>query len=614
MKVFNIILFLLFFTEGFAQTAHRLPYLSAVQLIEVVDENEKKGDKELARLALSAYHLHIGNLKRADSLATSLLVSSNKDIVFRAYMMLARLNLIKGVYDEARAMNLKATDMASKANNTALIQEARLLSADITAAIGNLSEARKLANGVLVVAANEKLKPLEAQTRITLGEIALKGGDTANAIVYFNDAGELFTQLDLYYLFAIAQSKKALCLPAVNKTAEAKEIYSKLMFYFYNNQELLLAASIQLLYGNLLFSEQDINGAMFYYTNALKASRDASDKGLELIALMSLSASHKSLGNGQEALTYFKTYETLKQQLLSEKTLLNMKGLEGEYENTQKTRLITQLENEVMLVNTNLKLKQRQQVILYVLVVFALLLLVLSFLLFRQRMHKKEVMFHSALNDTLNRQEIATMDAIMETQESERKRIAGDLHDRIGSMLATVKLQFKSAEQVARNTQPDLAAKMAEAATLLDEITAEVRRISHNMESGVLAKFGLAAALSDLATQLNQTSLINISFANNLRGVSLSDKTEVTLYRCCQELVTNAIKHASAHEIGIELNGDATHVNMMVTDNGKGFKPSEIKEGMGMKQIRNRVQILNGTVNIDSHQQAGTTIIIEIPL
>lgn len=596
------------------QPAMPLPYLSAVELIKLSDDHKAKNETEKSQITLAYYYLHVGNLHKADSLAQVYKGSSNQEVAFRALMLQSAIELTKAVYDKARAAGLEAFALGENVKNEEWKMEADLQAARVMLAIGNIKEASAKTSPVLLASVNGKYKPIEGLTRMLLGEIALKQQDTANAIVFFNDAGELFNQLQLNFPYALARAKKALCLPAVGKTAEAKEIYNHLMFYFYNNQELIHASEIQLLFGNLLFSEKRLDDAIYYYRNALTASQTVQDKGLELIALQSLSAAYKANGDRTQALEAFKQAEQLKATLFDERTLLSIQNLERDFENAQKTKLITQLEDEMMLVNTNLKLKRKEQLITMIVLVLILVVLIMSWFLFKQRMHKKELLFQAQLNDTLNKQEINTMEAILETQESERKRIAGDLHDRVGSMLATVKLQVKSAEQLLKSANPEMGQQMGGIAKLLDEVTAEVRLISHNMESGVLSRFGLAVALQDLASQLNQTALVKINFANHLRDTSLGDKVEVTLYRCCQELVTNAIKHAAATEIDIELNVREQSVHLMVADNGKGFNQGSVKEGLGMKQIKSRLGILNGKLTIDSHQQSGTTIFIEIPL
>lgn len=243
-----------------------------------------------------------------------------------------------------------------------------------------------------------------------------------------------------------------------------------------------------------------------------------------------------------------------------------------------------------------------------------LVILVVLFAI-NQKRRKVEAELAKRISDLINQQEIASLQGVLDGQEKERKRVAIDLHDRLGGLLSMVKLHFSSVEENLEATKP-VKEKFLSASELLDLAANEVRMISHDLLSGVLAKFGLLPALEDLSEKINQTGEIQMNlFTDNLNG-SLDGEQELQIYRIIQELVGNTLKHAKASEIIIQLNEYENKVNLLVEDDGKGFDPLNLRKeaGIGMENLKARVAKLNGSLHIDSGKGAGTTISIDIPI
>ncbi len=219
------------------------------------------------------------------------------------------------------------------------------------------------------------------------------------------------------------------------------------------------------------------------------------------------------------------------------------------------------------------------------------------------------------INELINQQEIASLQGVLEGQEKERKRVAIDLHDRLGGMLSMVKLHFSSLEEKI-DTSVKVKQKFLSASDLLDQAANEVRMISHDLMSGVLVKFGLLPALEDLCSKINETGEIEMHLMTDNMNGSLDGEQELQVYRIVQELVGNTLKHAKASEISIQLNEYDKTVNLMVEDDGVGFDPIRLRKeaGIGLENLKARVGKLGGILNIDSGKGAGTTISIDIPI
>ena len=210
----------------------------------------------------------------------------------------------------------------------------------------------------------------------------------------------------------------------------------------------------------------------------------------------------------------------------------------------------------------------------------------------------------------MKEQELASIDAMIAGQEKERQRIANDLHDDLGGMMATVKLHFNILRD---KPSPELYTKTDK---LLDEAYQKVRSIAHAKNSGVIAKHGLLKSINEMAEKISTNSNIQIDVVDHGLENRLENSLELTIFRIIQELTTNIIKHANATGATIHLTQHEERLNIMVEDNGKGFNPKKIKKakGMGISSIDKRVDHLNGSLNIESDIGKGTTIIIDIPV
>ena len=271
----------------------------------------------------------------------------------------------------------------------------------------------------------------------------------------------------------------------------------------------------------------------------------------------------------------------------------------------------------------NLALQQRKYktIILGVSIILVVAAFIIIYVIDQRRKNikaladKNEEINRQQIDELLQKQEIASLQGVLEGQETERRRVAIDLHDRLGGILSMVKLHFSVVtESLSKDDQAH--AKFMKASDLLDQATGEVRSISHNLLSGVLMKFGLVPALEDLKDKISQTGKLKVTLYSNELNNVLSAEQELQLYRIVQELISNILKHSQAKEANIQLTKGDESVNLIVEDDGIGFdlKAVNKKTGIGLSNLKARVAKLNGNFHIDSGRGAGTTISIDIPI
>jgi signal transduction histidine kinase len=204
--------------------------------------------------------------------------------------------------------------------------------------------------------------------------------------------------------------------------------------------------------------------------------------------------------------------------------------------------------------------------------------------------------------------------AVERTQNEDRKRIAGNLHDSVGAMLSSIKMRLNSLQSDFQNHIPDKADKFAATVGLIDETVQELRRIVYDMMPLSLHRFGLPPALNAFVDQINESQRVQVELQILGLDERLIEELEMTIYRICQELVQNVLKHAAATKLRIQIIRHLDRVNLIVEDNGIGMTTSSVVPGIGFDTITAKVDLYRGTFTIESSPGKGTMILIDIPL
>lgn len=228
---------------------------------------------------------------------------------------------------------------------------------------------------------------------------------------------------------------------------------------------------------------------------------------------------------------------------------------------------------------------------------------------------QKEMINQQKIKELENDLQIESMQSMMKGQELERERVAKDLHDSLGGMLSAIKLKF-DALHYDNDASAQHQADHENLQELLDDACQEVRNISSNLQPGALEQLGLIEAISDLVNKFERNTDLEIHFQHYgiMDNKRLDSFSSLNVYRIVQELLNNVMKHAQASEVIVQLNRESNQLTIMVEDDGIGYNPSDIKEGMGSENVRSRVNFLKGDLNIDSVKGEGTTTLITFPV
>ncbi|SKB73805.1 sensor histidine kinase [Daejeonella lutea] len=222
-----------------------------------------------------------------------------------------------------------------------------------------------------------------------------------------------------------------------------------------------------------------------------------------------------------------------------------------------------------------------------------------------------------ALLIEVNKKQNELTERIIETQETERRKIADQLHDDVGSMLSLAILQISSAT----DNHPDeekTKINLEKSMRVLGTVSDTIRNMSHTLTPLAIEKYGFKNAVIDLVASINLTDKIDVEhvilgFENtdNYSSNFLND-----MYRISQELLNNIIKHSEASHCLIQLIEHEDAISIQIEDNGKGMKNDQlsIKSGMGISNIKSRVDYFKGQVEFSEKLEGGTLINIEIPI
>lgn len=357
------------------------------------------------------------------------------------------------------------------------------------------------------------------------------------------------------------------------------------------------------------FRIKNFNESEKYANQALALSIESTQRMQKAFCLTLLSNIYIATGRLEKAETYSNWSSSLQDSVTNEKTRSLSVTFEKKYELQTKQDQIERLTQEQKIKALELSKKQIQN---YLLVGSLLATLIVGFLFYNNFKHKQKLKDQKIAELEYEKKLNAT-EAVLQGETQERQRIAKDLHDGLGGMLSGIKHSLNSMKEN-MVLSADWALRFERSIDMLNSSIQEMRRVAHNMMPENLLKFGLNAALNDYCKELNQSGKIAISYQSLGMENSPNNKNSVHVYRIVQELVNNILKHASAKTALVQLSLSGNSLSITVEDDGIGFDPSTLSNssGIGMSNINNRVELLNGTIDIKSAPNEGSSFHIEI--
>ena len=520
---------------------------------------------------------------------------------------------MNGLIDNAIKWHIKGLQDAEDSNYTEYRYKNKLGLSKCYISQANVDKAISILNKSL-----EEFSPefpsLKFENNILLGKAYrfTKEYDKANTFyinalklsdVLKDDEMQLTARMELAKL-AEAQNNLEVAFQGYESTRnEAKEkgfdaIYfegSLLIAKYYYNQNYHEASSIAL---------------SMAYINAVESENLLYEKEL-LILQAQLSNKQENYKNAYAAMTQL--FGVINEITRNQQKEI-IKELEIQYETLEKEKEISKLEENQ--IKKEAELNRQKTIKNAFLIGFLILLIPIVGLLYMyyqklqtqsELSQKQEEINNQKVTTLKQEQELNLIKASVAGQDEERKRIAQELHDSIGGNLAGIKLQISSINSP-NNELKNIGQQ-------LDDTYQLVRDISHTLVPKKYKENNFIGLVQEYANTITKTGQLEVSF--HPHGIdqlnSIDDKIQMELFKIVQELMTNTLKHAQAEKVDIHLNALENEVSLMFEDNGVGFDNEKASDGIGFKNIKNRVSELTGTIHIDSLKNRGTIISIEIP-
>lgn len=307
----------------------------------------------------------------------------------------------------------------------------------------------------------------------------------------------------------------------------------------------------------------------------------------------------------KEAEDYAYKYDSLQTVANIKELNFYLEDLNLRYETEKKENLLTLQQ---------VQLKQKTNLV-YFLIAGSIAMIVISLLSYLNYRNRRKLQ-QTRIEELEKEKQLAAIEAVLKGEEQERTRLAKDLHDGLGGMLSGIKYSLSNMKENLIMT-PVNAQSFERSLDMLDSSIQEMRRVAHNMMPEMLVKYDLNTALREFCAEIDRTAVLQVSYQSiGMDKVQLDQTTAITIYRIVQELVNNAMKHAAAKSLLVQLHRLEPDqlLTLTVEDDGRGFDAAilDLAHGIGWNNIRNRVEFLKGKIDINSAAGKGTSVLIEL--
>lgn len=472
-------------------------------------------------------------------------------------------------------------------------------------------------------------KQCQAISTLNIGENYEDTGKTEQALKYYEESLKIAKENNLYAIESIANQNIGRILYSLKKYDEAqlyllnalhialeydfldqqKEIYLRLkeIAVYQNNYQ--NAYSLMTRYSEVkdsiakMQNDQDINELDIKFKTLQRENeiKDLTFKNNNKVLL---------LKNQEKAIENLNLQKAIEKKQ-NENELLKLKEV-----TQNKVNQITLLKKDKQLKESEiLREKQVRNIVIIGFLVLLIPIIALSYVYYQKQkaqllINKKQQEISDQKNKALvKEQELKIIKAEIEGQDKERIRIAQELHDSVGGNLAAIKLQLNNSSYGKEN-------EIKRINTQINDTYNQIRSISHNLLPKRFHQNNFCEFVEEYQVKVAEASNIKAYFSAHPRKKinEIDEKVLSEVYHIIQELITNTIKHAHANSIELQLNLIENLFSVIFEDNGKGFTIENNKDGIGLTNIKNRINSLNGNLQIDSTPNRGTIFNIEIPI
>ncbi len=530
-------------------------------------------------------------------------VEDMKDPVLlgNTYAVMGTANWHMGKLDEAILFHQKSLDAYNKISNVEGEGKALASISLVYQSMNKLKEAEQYALKAKTLMNPKKPTPALISLLHSLANVYGMEGDYDKALALDEEGLQLCSLANNQIGSSMFYDNQANCYMYSGQYQKAYDHFHKSIVIDSRFGSTKQLSDSYLNLGNLFFMQKNYDSAM----GNLQKSVDYANISKYLLgkyqALELMSKSYEAKGDMKNALLFLNLSQMAKDSAMDEKRLKRVAELEAVYQAQQK-------ENEIALKDA--ELAKRNYILLGLIAAFLLTGLV-AFLQYRSKQNLKAKM----LQEEINRKQMAATKAVIDAEEQEKNKVAGIIQEDIGQRLSAVrmnlnKLQDNTTEQASMDNS-----LLVKTLSLMDESINKVRQMSSAMMPSSLLKTGLENALNEYINKIDQSHLKIDLYMEGLATVT-DQNVETVLFRVLQEAIDNAVKHSQATFLSISVVAEAKGISATVEDNGIGFDNVVLQDHkkIGLNNMVSRLQVLQGTIDMDTAPQKGTVIALYIPL
>ena len=440
-----------------------------------------------------------------------------------------------------------------------------------------------------------------AVTSGNLGALLINFKSYSSSLKYSKKAKNLYEKLDYKRYVAYTISNIAVVYDSLHQFEEANKNYIECIALhekFENNYELSNSCNA---FSNCLIKQKKYKESIIYAEKALKFAQNADAYFLVVGAHANLAKAYGKMEIFDKAYYYSNLYNKGMDSLFKTEKTKAVFEIEAKYENEKKSKLLLQIQNKI----------QQRNTIVMILSLLILSIALISYLIYRQQKIKskqKEQEF-----------ELKTAIASIETQNKlheQRITISRDLHDNIGAQLTFIISSINNIKHAFDLNNSKLENKLQTISNFAKTTIVELRDTIWAMNTNEVSIEDLRIRIFNFIEKAKlAVDKIKFDFTidSNLSNVNFGSVDGMNIYRIVQEVVHNSIKYANANEIFVDFRKENNSIQIKISDNGIGFDLNNVTLGNGIFNIKKRVKDLHGTIEINSENNKGTIVLIQLP-
>ena len=540
----------------------------------------------------------------------------NSSLMYSAF-----LNMKKGFSLKAIENYYKVLNNAELQKDTVIIVTSLRLLGETYFTLNEYKKALEFSSKSFDLAEKSKNKREQIASLLVEGT-ALKGlSHFNNAEKSYRKSLNIAKQINDNHTLAVCMHNLAIVLKKQNKSKEALALFNQSFSIHLANKDDYSIGNLAVDLANFYFDDKAYNLSLKYSKIGLEYGRKS--RSLEVVskAYQILSKNYYVINQPDDALKYYQMHIQLKDSLQKEDFNKRINNLSLEYENSKKNIEIEKQKVDILSkTNENLLLQRSRNYFIFGILA---MVAIVSFLYFkRMQLRKQNILLEEKVQERtaelgdaytdLMKKNKEIKEALFKGQSIERKRVAGELHDNLSSLLSALKMSLQALKIEKFN--PNEQKIMVNIKEMMNSAYSEVRNISHNILPEDLDKKGLIFAIEKLFEKINLSNQTQFMLTQNIDNERIDSRFEFNIYSIILEIANNVIKHANANTAIFKIQKTENSLNLTFSDDGIGFDPNTIKKGVGLRNIQSRVDAMNGDIQFLKGSNDESIIEIIIPI